>query len=364
MGRRFRERRARATPFRWLRLRMQGNYSVTVTNGIGNVTSSMAVVAVGSTITTNPTNLSLRPAQTALFGVSAQGLSPFTYQWYQIPAGGMTGVAIAGATSNLYTTPGVDLTYNGAKYYAIVTDSCPTPLTSSDATLTVTAGNTGPTIVTQPVGVTVTAGGTTSFSVVATGTPALTYQWYRIPAGQTTGVAIGGATSATYNVPATATATTNDQDKYYVVVTNGYGQAVSDKATLAVGNGISAADNRAAGDAVRGCRSARYLPGYSGFELAVELSMVRSASGKFDVYGHSRGDQRDIHGGSDSGHADWFCLLRGGEQRDDRVGDQQLGGTVCRTFGAGSKSMRCELVGIGKCGGGTRVQLPVDGRGG
>jgi hypothetical protein len=215
-----------------------GNYSVTVTNGIGNVTSSMAVVAVGSTITSNPTNLSLRPAQTALFGVSAQGLSPFTYQWYQIPAGGTTGVAIAGATSNLYTTPGVDLTYNGAKYYAIVTDSCPTPLTSNDATLTVTAGNTGPTIVTQPVGVTVTAGGTTSFSVVATGTPALTYQWYRIPAGQTTGVAIGGATSATYNVPASATATTNDQDEYYVVVTNGYGQAISQKATLAVGNGI------------------------------------------------------------------------------------------------------------------------------
>lgn len=213
-----------------------GNYSVTVTNGIGNVTSSVAVVAVGSTITSNPTNLSLRPAQTALFGVSAQGLSPFTYQWYQIPAGGTTGVAIPGATSNLYTTPGVDLTYNGAKYYAIVTDSCPTPLTSSDATLTVTAGNTGPTIVTQPLGVTVTAGGTTSFSVVATGTPALTYQWYRIPAGQTTGVAIGGATSATYNVPATAT--TNDQDEYYVVVTNGYGQAISQKATLAVGNGI------------------------------------------------------------------------------------------------------------------------------
>jgi len=215
-----------------------GNYSVTVTNGIGNVTSSVAVVAVGSTITSNPTNLSLRPAQTALFGVSAQGLSPFTYQWYQIPAGGTTGVAISGATSNLYTTPGVDLTYNGAKYYAVVTDSCPTPLTSSDATLTVTAGNTGPTIVTQPVGVTVTAGGTTSFSVVATGTPALTYQWYRIPAGQTTGVAIGGVTSATYNVPASATATTNDQDEYYVVVTNGYGQAISQKATLAVGNGI------------------------------------------------------------------------------------------------------------------------------
>jgi hypothetical protein len=216
-----------------------GNYSVTVTNGIGSVTSSVAVVAVGSMITSNPTSLSLHPAQTGLFVVSAKGLTPFTYQWYQIPAGGMTGVAIPGATSNLYTTPGVDLTYNGAKYYAAVTDSCMgSPLTSSQANLTVTAGNVGPTIVTQPMGVTVTAGGTTSFSVVATGTPALTYQWFRVPAGQATGIAIAGAISATYNVPASATATTNDQDKYYVVVTNAYGQAISQRAPLAVGNGI------------------------------------------------------------------------------------------------------------------------------
>jgi hypothetical protein len=216
-----------------------GNYTVTVTNGIGSVASSVAVVSVGSTITLNPTNVSLHPTQTGTFSVAAQGLSPFTYQWYQIPSGGTTGVAISGATSNSYTTPGVDLTYNGAKYYAAVTDSCAgTPLNSTSATLAVTAGNASPTIITQPVGVTVTAGGTTSFTVLATGTPALSYQWYRIPAGQTTGTAIGGATSATYNVPSSATTTANDQDAYYVVVSNPYGQAISQHAILAVGGGI------------------------------------------------------------------------------------------------------------------------------
>jgi hypothetical protein len=216
-----------------------GNYSVTVTNPIGSVTSAVAVVVVGSTITSNPTSLSIRPTQTALFAVSVQGLSPLAYQWYQIPAGGSTGVAIPGATSNLYTTPGVDMTYNGAKYYATATDSCMgTPLTSGQATLTVSAGNASPTITMQPVGVNVTAGGTTSFSVTATGTPALSYQWFRVPAGQTTGTAIAGATAATYNVPASATATTNDQDQYYVVVSNPYGQAISQRATLAVGAGI------------------------------------------------------------------------------------------------------------------------------
>ena len=214
-----------------------GNYSVTVTNGVGSVTSSIAIVAVGSSITTNPVSVSLHPTQTALFSVSGQGIGPLSYQWYQIPSGGTTGVALPGATSSDYVTPPVDTNYGGAQYYATVTDACG-PLTSTDASLTVTAGNVPPTITTEPVGETVAVGGTTSFTVVASGTPALSYQWYRIPAGQKSGSAIAGATSANYTVPASATAITNDQDSYYVIVTNSYGQAVSQPAPLAVGNGI------------------------------------------------------------------------------------------------------------------------------
>ena len=50
-----------------------GNYSVTVTNGVGSVTSSVAAVAVGSSITSNPASLSLHPDQTALFSVLGPG---------------------------------------------------------------------------------------------------------------------------------------------------------------------------------------------------------------------------------------------------------------------------------------------------
>jgi hypothetical protein len=215
-----------------------GNYTVTVTNGIGSTTSSVAAVAVGSTITSNPVSLSLHATQVGTFSVAAQGLSPFTYQWYQIPSGGTTGTVISGATSPVYTTPAVDVSYNGAKYYSVVTDSCTTPLNSSNANLTVVAGNASPTIITQPVGQTVATGGTTSFTVVAAGSGTLTYQWYRIPAGSTTGTAVSGATSATYNVPATSTTNANDGDKYYVIVSNAYGQVVSQQVTLAVGAGI------------------------------------------------------------------------------------------------------------------------------
>ncbi len=214
-----------------------GNYSVTVTNGAGSVTSSVAAVAVGSSITSNPASLSLHPTQTGAFSVVAQGIGTLSYQWYQIPSGGTTGAALSGATSTSYVTPAVDVSYNGDQYYATITDACGS-ITSADATLTVTAGNVPPTIVTQPMGETVAAGGTTSFSVVASGTPTLTYQWYRIPAGQKVGSAVAGATSASYTVPASATTTANDQDSYYVIVTNNYGQAVSEAAPLAVGNGI------------------------------------------------------------------------------------------------------------------------------
>ena len=214
-----------------------GNYSVTVTNGVGSVTSTVATIAVGSSITSNPASLYLHPTQVAAFSVAGQGVGSLSYQWYQIPSGGTTGVAISGATATNYTTPPVDLSYDGSQYYATLTDSCGT-LTSTDAALSVTAGNVPPTIITQPVGQTVAAGGTTSFTVAASGTPTLSYQWYVTPAGQKTGTAVSGATLATYNVPATSTLATNDQDSYYVIVTNAYGQAVSQPASLAVGNGI------------------------------------------------------------------------------------------------------------------------------
>jgi Immunoglobulin domain len=226
-----------------------GNYTVAVTNGSGSVTSNPATVVVGSTITTQPVSLSVYAYQTATFSVAATGISPFTYQWYQDVAG--TTTAIAGATSSVYTTGSLSTGQSGNQYYATVTDSCPssTPLTSSSATLTVSAGTgTPPTVTTQPVGQTVAAGDTAIFTAVATGTQPLSYQWYRIPGGGTNpeiagstpaaAVLVTNATSASYTVPAADTATTNDQDQYYVEVTNSYGLAVSQSATLAVGNGV------------------------------------------------------------------------------------------------------------------------------
>lgn len=139
---------------------------------------------------------------------------------------------------------------SGTTYYATVSDpNCTnTTLTSTAATLTVSDTDTAvpPTIDIQPVGQIATVGGTATFSVTASGSPALTYQWYRVPyvsgfyvENLTGGTLISGATSSSYTVPSGLTAQSNDGDEYYVVVTNDYGTATSVRAVLAVGAGIS-----------------------------------------------------------------------------------------------------------------------------
>jgi len=216
-----------------------GSYSVTVTNPAGSVTSSVAIVSVGSVITSNPVNATVFNTQTATYTVAASGVGPFKYQWYLIPPGQLSDSVISGATSSTYTTPTVNSGYNGAQYYATVTDACNDgSLTSTAGSLTEKSGNVPPTIVTNPIGVTVSIGTTVAFSVAASGTPALTYQWYWIPTGSVTGTVITGASTSSYTVPATFTSASNDQDSYYVIVSNPYGSAVSQHATLAVGNGV------------------------------------------------------------------------------------------------------------------------------
>lgn len=86
-------------------------------------------------------------------------------------------------------------------------------------------GGTLPSITTQPLGATVTAGTSVSFTVAATGTDPLTYQW------QLNGAAIAGATGTTYNI---ASASAAQAGNYTVLVSNPAGSVTSNTATLTV----------------------------------------------------------------------------------------------------------------------------------
>src|SRR5205085_2807669 len=137
-----------------------------------------------------PVNLTVTAGQTATFSVAATGTAPLSYQWQKNRAN------ISGATSASYTTPATASSDNGSTFDVVVSNSAGT-ITSSSATLTVNAAATAPTITTQSVNQTVTAGQTATFSVTASGTPPLSYQWKK------NGTAISGASSSSYTTPAT-----------------------------------------------------------------------------------------------------------------------------------------------------------------
>lgn len=175
---------------------------------------------ISPSITTQPAAQSVTVGQTASFSVVATGTAPLSYQWRKNSGN------ISGATGAAYTTPATASSDSGTMFDVVVTNSAGA-VTSQQAMLTVNAATgTAPTITTQPADQTVTAGTAATFSVVATGTAPLSYQW------QKNTVNISGATSSSYTTPLTTTADSGEQ--FRVSISNSVGSVLSRVATLTV----------------------------------------------------------------------------------------------------------------------------------
>ncbi|MGZ5434937.1 MAG: PQQ-dependent sugar dehydrogenase [Pyrinomonadaceae bacterium] len=87
-------------------------------------------------------------------------------------------------------------------------------------------GGTAPNITTHPANQTVAQGSPATFSVVASGSTPLSYQWQRNQQN------ISGATSSSYTLPSAAFA--DNGATFRCVVTNAFGNATSNEATLTV----------------------------------------------------------------------------------------------------------------------------------
>ncbi len=134
-------------------------------------------------------------------------------------------------------------------------------------------GTSAPQISVPPASRTVTAGQTATFSVTATGTGPLSYQW------QKNGSSIGGATSPSYTTPATTTA--DNGSTFRVVVSNSAGSATSNAATLTVnatggggGGGGSTGGDSGGGSSHGGC-------GLTGLEAILLLALLRPRGRRF-----------------------------------------------------------------------------------
>ncbi len=151
-----------------------GDYVCVVTSSgpdCENVVSSdagtLTLLPGRPTIDTQPQNQSVCESGTANFSIEARGSGELSYEWF------IDGAPIGGDEPGL-EIENVQLSDNGSRITCRVTDDCGNIL-SAAATLTVTPGQ--PLINAQPQSATVCAGTDALFSVGATGTGELSYQW-------------------------------------------------------------------------------------------------------------------------------------------------------------------------------------------
>lgn len=167
-------------------------------------------------ITTPPASQTVTEGATVQFTVVASGDEPLTYQWRKSTTELVDGGIVSGATTTTLTLTGVTL-LDAGNYHVVVTNAAAsTP--SAEATLVVNPLLVAPSITAQPAPQSVVPGGTATFSVVASGTAPLAYQWWRGATALTDGGAIAGATTATLTISNVTSAELGD---YSVVVSNG-----------------------------------------------------------------------------------------------------------------------------------------------
>lgn len=185
-------------------------------SGNGTVFSLALTPASAPLITSQPSSRTNIAGTTASFGVVASGTAPLSYQWLK----GTNALSQQnGSTLSLTNVSDAD-----ASTYSVIVSNAAGTVTSEPATLTVIDP---PVIAKQPLSQTNVIGSTASFSVVATGTGPLNYQWFK------------GATALPQQKGSNLTLiklSYADAGTYHAVVTNIVGSITSTPATLTVIN--------------------------------------------------------------------------------------------------------------------------------
>jgi alpha-tubulin suppressor-like RCC1 family protein len=194
-----------------------GTYTVVVSNGLGIVQSTGAVLTVicPPTFTQQPAGQTVLAGTNVTLTAGAFGTPPLRYQWL------LEGTALAGATRTSLSLSNVQPSQSGN--YSLLASNVYGVTGSSNALLT--ALESPPYILSQPASRTATVGGSTTFTVDARGSTPLSYQW------RFNGEDIAAATTATLAL----TALRSDQAGYYAVaISNALGEIVSAKAQLSL----------------------------------------------------------------------------------------------------------------------------------
>ncbi len=148
-----------------------------------------------------PSSLTTNQGATVQFTVTASGTPPLTYQWYD------PNNNLLGSTSNVLILSNVQQSQAG-QYTVVVNGGYGNPA-SATASLTIDVGPPEITVDLQPTNITAYVGDPITYSVIASGSTPMAFQWYK------DGVAVNNATNSTYTFPALLGTNT-----YYVSITN------------------------------------------------------------------------------------------------------------------------------------------------
>jgi len=173
-------------------------------------------------ITAQPQDASAPIGSQVTFSVTATGTAPLIYQWF------FNESRLAGATNSSLIIASTQSTNVGG--YAVTITNLYGSSNSATARLTIAPAETPPLITAQPQNVFAAVGSLASFSVTASGTAPLSYQW------TFNGTNIADATNSTltlFNVQSTTAGS------YAVTITNLYGTTSSADATLTEFSGPS-----------------------------------------------------------------------------------------------------------------------------
>jgi hypothetical protein len=195
-----------------------GSYQVVINNNYSSVTSAPALLAISGApvILTQPLDALVAEGGTTLFSVSAEGFPNPQYQWYFNDTNALSGETGASlALSNVQPAQ--------AGVYSVIVSNSAGTVSSARAHLTIVGS---PLITTQPQGITNFQGQSVTFTVVATGSAPLSYQWMANCSRP-----ISGATSPTLRLKSVGPL---DTGTYCLIVSNALGVIVSQPAVLRV----------------------------------------------------------------------------------------------------------------------------------
>jgi uncharacterized repeat protein (TIGR03803 family) len=174
-----------------------------------------------------PTNQTAYTGMNVMLNVVAKGTAPLSYQWRLNGTNLTDGGNLTGSTTSILAINNVSVANSGT--YSVVVSNAYGSVTSTDAVLTVTV--TAPIITLQPTNLTVLPGTSATFTVAATGSVPLSYQWLLNSVSLLDGGNVSGSATTTLTVGNVSAASAGT---YSVIISNLTGATISSGAVLTV----------------------------------------------------------------------------------------------------------------------------------